>query len=468
MSFIDVHFFVFIIIFLIIYYIVPKKYRYIPILIGSYLFYGFAEPKFLLYLIYSTVVTYLGGYAVSRRRSRPVLALFLSLNIGALIIAKYNAFFPVNLGIILPIGMSFFVFQSTTYIIDIYRGRIELEKNFLQYASFVAFFPTILSGPIQKSRELLPQIKNPKGFSDDDMKKGTILFIWGCFEKLMISNRLYVIIDNIYSDNSVFTAPYYILAMLCFSLYIYADFSSYSDMARGVAKMMGIDVGKNFLNPYLSLSLSEFWNRWHTSLNSWFLENLYIPLGGNRKGALRKYINTMLVFLVSGIWHGALIHFVVWGGVNGALVVVENILTPFRKSVYTRLKIDESFESIVFLKRLKVYIILSITWLFFGTGLRQSINILETICMGHFIDYFDEGLLLVSGSSATTFLTIIFTLLFVVVQCKRTNEALYYVRFEKQPLPFQALLMATIVVLCIFGAFSSLATVNTEFLYFNF
>lgn len=314
MNYISLVFYAFIFVFFCVYYLVPQKYRYIVIFIGSYVFYGYSNLKMLFVLAGVTLISYIGGLALSKKHNRFILTLFLILDISILLVFKYLNFAIANLNIFfskfipskeqisqvsiaLPIGLSFIVFQSVTYLTDIYRNNVEVEKNMIRYGAFVAFFPTVLSGPIQKARELLPQIKAPSTFDGDKAKKGTILFVWGLFEKIMVANKLLLIVNTVFINYQDYNSAYYVLAGISFSLYIYADFSSYSDMARGIAMIMGIHIGKNFDNPYLSLSTSEFWNRWHTSLNSWFIENIYIPLGGNRKGTYRKYVNILIVFL---------------------------------------------------------------------------------------------------------------------------------------------------------------------------
>ena len=331
MNYLSVSFLIFLPIFLIIYYLIPPKYRYMAIFAGSYIFYGSSNYKILFVLLLVTVITYVAGILIEKRNSKLflslsvicvvlILALFKYTNFAINIINVFISKFSWGMGtlpeisIIYPIGLSFIVFQVITYLTDVYRGTIKAEKNIIRYASFVAFFPTVLSGPIQKSRELIPQIKNPRCFDFERAKKGTLLFAWGVFEKIMVANKLLVIVNKVYGDYLNYNSAYYIVAAVAFSLYIYADFSSYSDMARGIAKLMGIEITKNFNNPYLSLSTSEFWNRWHVSLNSWLLENIYIPLGGNRKGTFRKNLNVFIVFVISGLWHGAKFHFVAWGG----------------------------------------------------------------------------------------------------------------------------------------------------------
>ncbi len=484
MDFLSIAFYIFLPVFFAAYYLVKAEYRYIIILAGSYIFYGYGNPSLLIFLLATTVITYFAGLLIAKYPQRKILVTAFLLNILILLVFKYTNFAIGNLNFIakrlggiftlskknwiLPVGLSFYIFQSCTYLTDVYRKKIRAEKNPLLYASFVSFFPTILSGPIQKSRELLPQLKNPGKFDYIEAKKGTILFIWGLFEKIMIANNLMTVVNKIYGDISSYGRIYHLLAAVSFSLYIYADFSSYSDMARGISKIMGISITRNFNNPYLSVSTSEFWNRWHVSLNDWFRENIYIPLGGNRKGTLRKYINVLVVFFVSGLWHGAQWHFVAWGVINGLLVVIGTMLMPLKRKIYGMARIDESAESIVFLKRAGVFILITFTWIFFQNGIYDSLNIINSIIHIKPIDFFDPNLLNVSGTAVTTFVTMIAVVLFCTIQIKRQKEAYYFEKFNKQPEVFQVMLLAVLVVVCIFSAYLPSAEVNTGFLYFQF
>ena len=307
MNYLSFAFLFFIVVFVFFYYCVKQAYRYVILFFGSYFFYGYANPKMLIVLILVTLVSYFGGLIISKKRSKAAYVLFFALEVILLALFKYRVFLLTNISsavelitgrslwggmwnIALPIGLSFMVFQACTYLSDVYRGRISVEKNIIKYATFVSFFPTVLSGPIQKSRYLLPQISAPKGFDYDQSKKGTLLFVWGAFEKIVVSNKLCQTYTGIYSNFGERASAELLIGAICFSLFIYSDFSAYSDMARGISKILGIDVGKNFINPYLSQNMSEFWNRWHVSLNEWFVENIYIPLGGSRKGKLRKIV----------------------------------------------------------------------------------------------------------------------------------------------------------------------------------
>jgi D-alanyl-lipoteichoic acid acyltransferase DltB (MBOAT superfamily) len=373
-----------------------------------------------------------------------------------------------QMNLLLPVGLSFIVFQSVTYLSDIYRGNVQVEKNIIRYGTFVAFFPTVLSGPIQKSRYLLPQIKNPNKFDEEQAKKGTILFVWGLFEKIMVANKLLVIVNIVFGDYLNYNSAYYIIAGIAFSLYIYADFSSYSDMARGISMIMGISIGKNFNNPYLSLSTSEFWNRWHISLNEWFIEEVYIPLGGNRKGVLRKYVNIFMVFLISGLWHGAYYHFIAWGCINGMLVIVGNILRPYKSRLYKKLNIDENVESIIFCKRAVAFGLITLTWIFFNNGINDSVYIVKEMILFSPIHFFDQNLFSIAGTLSATFVTVVASIVFCVVQYKRIDEREEYNKFARQPFMFQCLLIALLICICFFGVCSTDATVNTQFLYFQF
>lgn len=339
----------------------------------------------LLVLIVVTTISYIGGLVLEKYKQRSLYVFFFTLEILILAFFKYTLFLVekinnasnilfshqvlnINWNIALPIGLSFMIFQACTYLSDIYRNKMSVEKNVIKFAAFVAFFPTILSSPIQKSRLLLPQISTPKSFNYEDAKLGTLLFVWGAFEKIMVANKLSIIYNTIIPDYANRTSAELLLGTISFSLYIYADFSSYSDMARGVSKLLGIDIGKNFNNPYLSQSTAEFWNRWHISLNEWFIENVYIPLGGNRKGIIRRYINMIAVFFISGLWHGANWHFVLWGLINGLFAIIGLIVKPLKQKLYKLFNVNEKLESIVFIRRCIVFYLINLTWVFFTSS----------------------------------------------------------------------------------------------------
>lgn len=485
MNYMSLVFYAFICIFLIIYYMIPQKYRYIVVAVGSYIFYGYANIRMLIALLAITIFTYIGGLLIEKKKSKAIYVLFFALSILVLMGFKYTNFIihninwiasktTLNIGplsqidILVPIGLSFIIFQTCTYLGDVYKKNIAAEKNIVMYAAFVAFFPTVLSGPIQKARELLPQIKTPEAFDAEQAKKGTILFIWGLFEKAMVANKLLIIVNMVFDDYTSYNSAYYIVAGICFSLYIYADFSSYSDMARGISMIMGIKICKNFNNPYLSKTTSEFWNRWHMSLNSWFVEYIYIPLGGNRKGKIRKYINIFIVFLISGIWHGANYHFIVWGILNGILVIIGQITKSLKQKIYRFVHVSEEVESVVFCKKIIVFWLITLTWIFFNNGVYESVYIVKNMILFNPINFFDQNLLSITGTTATTFMTLLSTIFFAVIQIKRQNERMEYIKYLKQPFVFQVMVMACLICVCIFAICSTEADVNSQFLYFQF
>lgn len=493
MNFISCSFFVFFIVFFALYYIVRPEYRYVLIFIGSYFFYGWCSVKMLPVLIISTVITYIGGRVIEINRSRLTYACFFLANICILLFYKYagvllqniiskeafawlNAFLTTHSmsKIIMPVGLSFYVFQSTTYLGDIYRKGMQAERNFVRYAAFVSFFPTILSGPIQKSRELLPQLKMPCVLDFDSARKGLVLFVWGCFEKLCVSNKLLQIVNAIYDNYWDYwieqpnRASYYLVAAVCFSVYIYSDFSAYSDMSRGISKLLGIEVGRNFKNPYLSTSLAEFWTRWHVSLNDWFVENIYIPLGGSRRGNIRKYINIFVIFFVSGLWHGATWNFLLWGIINGLLVIIGHIIRPLKTKFYSVIKVDESVESVTFIRRIIVFWIITLTWVFFKNDANVAFDIVRQLLTIAPVRFFVPSVFQISGSTSKTLCTAVFTILFCLIQYCRKDEENTYLLFKKQPIFIQSLILAVVICICTITAMASSVTVNTEFLYFNF
>ena len=321
-----------------VYFLIPEKIRYLWLLAASYYFYMCWNAEYALLLLFSTAATYFGALAVERFRAKKVfLALTVCANLSVLFVFKYFDFALDNLneiltglhmtpvtpgfGLLLPVGISFYTFQALGYTIDVYRREIEAERNFLRYALFVSFFPQLVAGPIERSKNLLEQLKTGQRFDYMRMRKGLLIMLWGYFLKLVIADRAAIFVNAVYSDTVLYGGLYLLVAVFLFAVQIYCDFAGYSTIARGAALVMGFRLTENFEAPYFAKSVAEFWRRWHISLSGWFRDYLYIPLGGNRKGTFRKYLNLMLVFLASGLWHGAAWNYVVWGGLNGAYQV---------------------------------------------------------------------------------------------------------------------------------------------------
>ena len=485
MTFLSGSFFAFLPILFLLFFAVKGQYRYLVLLAANYVFYAWADPSVLPLLLLSTGLTYVGGLLLEKNKKASIYWTFFAANILILLVCKYTGFAmdtvaaicsrlslpvpEVTWSLVAPVGLSFYIFQSTTYLSDIYRKGLEAERNPARYAAFVSFFPTILSGPIQKARNLLPQLKNPPEFTFEKAQKGLVLLIWGYFVKVVVANRLSYVVNLVYNDYTNYDGIYYLLAAVCFSLYIYCDFSSYSDMARGVAGILGFDICKNFKNPYLAESLSDFWNRWHMSLNDWFIENVYIPLGGNRKGVLRKYLNIMVVFLLSGLWHGASWNYVIWGAANGALRITGEVLSPAKRRGYELLQLNENTITARTVKRLGVFYWITITWVFFRvSSVSVAAHIIKNMLLFQPMTLFDPSIITICGTAEQTLLLVVFTAIFIAVQCMRRKGGELYRIFVREPVVIQMIILALAVCACVFSAFSGSFEVNTQFIYFDF
>ena len=330
------------------------------LLTASYVFYGWWNPVYLLLILWATTVDYLAVLAMAKTRwKKPWLTLSIVNNLGLLGFFKYGRFVVDNVNALaerfdlpyalsdpsacfisdglnallssfnlpyhvpsfnylLPVGISFYVFQSMSYTIDFYRGRVELERDFIRYATFVSLFPQLVAGPIERASHLLPQLQRAPQITRNDVADGLSLFVVGLFKKIALADYLAMYVDPVYSAPEEYRSPALLLATFAFAWQIYFDFSGYTDMARGIGRLIGVHLMLNFNNPYLATGLGDFWRRWHISLSTWFRDYVYIPLGGNRHGEMRTYVNMILTMLISGLWHGAMWTFVLWGAVHAA------------------------------------------------------------------------------------------------------------------------------------------------------
>lgn len=340
----------------IIYMLVPKKYRWICILAASYLFYACFNPAHVLVLVAVTLISYFAAIGIekSAEKSHKKRYLFLAIvpMVASLLVFKYLK--------ALPVGISFYMFQTLSYVIDVYRGDEKSEHHLGYYAAFVSFFPQLASGPISRTRTLLPQIKNPNDFDYKRAMSGVVLILMGFYKKLVVADTLKMNVDIVFNNIHAYKGGALFLASLFYTMQIYCDFSGYSDIAIGISKIMGIDLKENFRSPYLATSIKEFWGRWHISLSTWFRDYVYIPLGGNRCSKLRRDINLIITFLVSGLWHGMDFTFIIWGGVHGLGQVIENHL-PFLNK-----KTTGAAGTVVKVARgIVVFFFVNLAWVFF-------------------------------------------------------------------------------------------------------
>lgn len=306
--------------------------------------------------------------------------------------------------LLLPVGISFYTFQALSYTIDVYRGDIYAERNFLKYALYISFFPQLVAGPIEWSKNILKQINERHYFQAERVRDGLLLMVWGYFLKLVLAERIAVIVDTVYEAPEVYSGWYIIVASVLFAFQIYCDFAGYSTIAIGAAQVMGFRLMNNFDCPYFARSVAEFWRRWHISLTSWFRDYLYIPLGGNRKGTARKYLNIMIVFLVSGLWHGAQWSFVIWGGLNGLYQVMGSILSPVRSFLKEKCKIDDKLASHKLLKVMGTFVLVDFAWIFFrANSFGQSVAVIKSMLHLNNIWILFDGSLYQLGLSQKSF-----------------------------------------------------------------
>lgn len=335
-----------------LYYILPARFRWVFLLLASYGFYINLHAAYGLLLFFSTLLTFLLALrlekAPNQKKKRlcltggilPLLAILLVFKLGAPVIDRINALIdagrlslhPLTLRILLPAGVSFYFFQSMGYLIDVYKGKVRAERHFGHYALFVSFFPQLLAGPIGRADALLPQLKAERRFDYDSASYGLKLMAWGYFKKLVIADTFAVTVNQVYDNCRSYVGLVFIITTVMYAIQIYCDFSGYSDIAIGCARLFGVELTTNFKSPYLSFSIREFWSRWHISLSTWFRDYVYIPLGGSRAGRIRHCINLFITFLVSGFWHGSALTFLAWGAMHGLLQIIETFLYPKRKA----------------------------------------------------------------------------------------------------------------------------------------
>ena len=356
------------------------KTHHVILLLGSYVFYALGDIRFLVLLIFiSTFMWFMGlkiGNSLRTNKARTYLLIGVVMDLLVLGIFKYFNFFTENfskifgiqyttLNIILPIGISFYIFQSISYLADVYTEKIECEKSALNVLLYIGFFPQIVAGPIVKAHDYLPQLRQEHEISLERLSWGSQKLIVGLFKKLVIADRLGVAVDAVYSAPAAYSGLSLLVTILAYALQIYYDFSGYSDMAIGIAYILGFDLGKNFNLPYLAKNPSDFWQRWHISLSSWFRDYVYIPLGGSRKGKFRTYLNLFITMLLSGLWHGASWSFVIWGVFHAIASVIHKIFTNIKKIAFPNRSKNKNMRV---LSTIITFIVVVILWVPFRTN----------------------------------------------------------------------------------------------------
>ena len=475
MRFNSVHFLIFFPIVVLGYFVVPKKIKNLWLLIASYYFYMSWKPVYALLIFFSTLSTYLRGLAIDKSKSKAgakaVLAVNIIINIAILFYFKYFNFFieiitslvpglqlQQNNNLLAVVGISFYTFQSLGYSIDVYRKKVPAEKNFLTYALFVSFFPQLVAGPIERSENLLPQLKKTYKFDYNRVTDGLVLMAWGFFKKMVIADGCGKIVDIVFDNISSYGGLRFMIAAVLFAFQIYGDFSGYSDIAIGAANVIGIKLMKNFDHPYFAQSPVDFWRRWHISLSGWFMDYVYIPLGGSRKGKLRTAFNLMVTFLVSGLWHGANLTYVVWGGING----LYNIIYRFMPKPKNKIK------WLAPLKILGTFLLVDFSWIFFrAANLSDAVYIVKNLG-GVIPGLLTKGALTARLKSVSFFsnngVSLVCCLLFMLAVEMWENKSSIVEKINNAKWPVRwAFYYAVALLILFFGNFG-----KSRFIYFQF
>ncbi len=469
----SINYFIYFFSMVVLFYSLPYRFRPILLLAGSYLFYMSWMPQFVILLILSTIVAYIFsiniGNAVNEDLKKKLLKMALFINISILVLFKYLGFFDNSLSIVfkslgvfftfpeikflLPVGISFYTFRIISYLVDVYRGEIKAESNFIQFALYVAFFPQLLAGPIERATNLIPQFYQKQEFLLSQVVNGCTLILWGLFKKVVVADRLSIYVDAVYNNVYNHSGLSYILATYCYSIQIYCDFSGYSDIAIGSAMVLGFHTMQNFNLPYLATSFQDFWRRWHISLSSWFRDYLYIPLGGNRMGAARLYINLLIVMLLCGLWHGAAWSFILWGGLHGTMLCFSRISMPYRDALIKRYHFPTAM--VKWFRIFLTFNLVSLLWIFFrAASLSDAAHIITQLFSGWPTLEID----------ANTFIHAAFgiTILVIVDFVQRHDEKIFF--FEEWPMGIRC----AFVYFCIYSVVLFGVDGGSQFIYFQF
>jgi len=474
--FTDLTFWGFFAIVALLYVALPHRAQNRMLLVASYVFYGAWDWRFLSLILASTITDYIIGLRLEAeadpRRRRLFLNLSLAVNLGLLGVFKYLGFFadsfqallatigyqadPFTLSIILPVGISFYTFQTLSYTIDLYRREIRAERDFLDFALFVAFFPQLVAGPIERAKNLLPNIQNPRTLSWDHLRRGAVLCLLGLIKKVVIADGIAPFVDSVFASSNP-TQIDIMLAIWLFAIQIYCDFSGYTDIARGVAKMLGFNLMRNFAQPYFAANPQEFWRRWHISLSTWLRDYLYFSLGGNRGGRLRTARNLIATMLLGGLWHGAAWNFIAWGAYHGGLLAVHRAISRRRAGSG-----EGQARSILrwFWRLLRIAVffqIVSYGWLLFRANSLDQINDMTQRLLG----LTSTPMQLSVDLPAFATLLGIFGLVLWDSAVERSGDVQFY---RKWPAALRALLYAGMIYFFAFGG----TTQSTAFIYFAF
>ena len=387
MSYLSLSFAFFVIVSLFAYWVLLKRVRWVLLLAASLYFYISFDIKYLPFLLFCALSTYAGALALQRGgQKKLILGCVIGFNIAVWFVAKdLNWLFSLygrianvsapSLNILVPVGISYFTLQAIGYLVDAYRGKIAAEKNFFKYLLFLSWFPAIVQGPISRYDRLMPQLLHAEGFSYERSRNGLLLVLIGLVKKMVIADRLNIFVNACFETSAETYGVLLYLGAVAYAFQLYTDFSGCVDICRGVSSLFGVDLVHNFSRPYLARSIKEFWGRWHLSLSSWLKDYIYIPLGGNRRSNVRKYVNLMSTFLVSGLWHGAGFTFLIWGGMHASYQIFGQITESLRKKIRKLMRIEEGSFSECLYQRLITFHLVTLAWIpFRASSVRRTLR----------------------------------------------------------------------------------------------
>lgn len=463
----------------VIYFLLPQKWRWLHLLIASCIFYSAFIPIYLLILVFTILVDYVAGIMIENSQGQKrkwFLILSILANVGALAVFKYYNFFIGNLdillkdlhisaslpllNILLPIGLSFHTFQAMSYTIEVYRGHQKAEKHLGIYALYVMFYPQLVAGPIERPQNVIHQFREKHSFDNARIANGLRMMLWGFFMKTVVADRAAIYVDMAYNHVAVQSGPTMLLATLLFTFQIYADFAGYSYIAIGAAEVMGIKLMTNFNRPYFSKSVAEFWSRWHISLSTWFRDYLYIPLGGNRVPVPRWYLNLLIVFLVSGFWHGANWTYIIWGGLNGVYLIFAIVTRKWQLAFNDWLGLSQHPRLLAALQVAVTFCLTVFAWIFFRSNTVSDAFLVVTKIFTDFGPLMAEG----GGTATALGLSAIAILIMLLVEYKRE----YYPEkpiflYNRNAFIRYAAYVCIIVYIMLLGVFD-----GGQFIYFQF
>lgn len=391
MTFVSVEYYLFLFGAVALYYLLPLKVRWLALLAENMLFYYIAAQHGRKMFLAMVLLSYLGGLVLERvpqkGRFRKICLALILLLVGAPLLAIKEGNFLVQsfLGkngwsFFAPLGLSFFTVQMVGYLVDIYTGKIQAQKNPLKYALFVSFFPQMIQGPIPRYQQLMPQLETGNRFAPENITAGFQMILWGFFLKFMIADKSAIVVNTVFANSESYKGMYVVLAGALYSLQLYTDFQACTKLAQGAARLFGIQIINNFNHPYFSKSIKEFWGRWHISLSECLKDYVYIPLGGNRKGKLRKYLNLIITFLVSGVWHGSGYRFLVWGGLHAVYQIIGDYTKPVREKLYALVGIKKNSSLQNAMKMIGTFCLATIAWIIFrADSLKKGLAMIVSI-----------------------------------------------------------------------------------------